>query len=148
MSSNKYPLGSFSRLNRWSLASWFPWILPEEESVLVRNSESVWQLFSQSSVDLHIKDLASQETCLLGDNGLICQIKPSNQFDSCSSHWKLMNWQTHKHMDGYIDICTSVSKSLVNVTLLLRNPHSQSAQHIRCLKVEGQTPDPWLQWLH
>lgn len=64
---------------------------------LARRKRAYWSemlldsCISQSSVDLHINDLASQENCLLGDNVLICQIKQSNLLDSCISHWKLTN---------------------------------------------------------
>lgn len=57
-------------------------------------SETLGQLdscISQSSIDLHINNWASQEACLLGNNVLICQIKQSSLLDSCISHWKLTN---------------------------------------------------------
>lgn len=99
-------------------------------------SEMLGQLescISQSSIDLHINNLVSQKACLLGSNVLICQIKQSNLLDSCSSQWKLTNWQVHKfYIYEYMNICISISRSMTNVTLpqemsILRGPSISGA---------------------
>lgn len=100
-SSNKYPWGSLSMLNRRSLQHGSHISCQKKESILVKNAGSTWQLYFSSSIDLHINDLASQEACLLGDS--VLSAKSSNPI-CLTVVFLIGNEQIDKHtnMDIYI----------------------------------------------